>query len=273
MPWLRLWIDILDDADIHGLPLSLVGAWTLLLAAAKKYDRQGQLPPIKTLAFWVHHPQETVTAWLEELVTAGFVEGNGVTYSMHGWERWQEPKDRTNAERQARHKAKVKAEKKSPPAPPKESNTERESEGTVTQTPLLTPGNGSVTALPESEPFDPGPPDSPPPAMDPEEARVCGIAERVGGDVSWATWASSRFRLGDKPHVIEAAIDEAVNCGKVNQKYVAKIAARYAAEGIPGPNGYHIGNGKSRPTAREDGLKVNPPAPDDSPYRKQARSW
>lgn len=146
MPWLKLWIDILDDPDLIELPESTCWAWALMLAAAKKHGQDGELPPIRKLSTLMRKPQAKVATWLDELVTAGMIESNGVTYRIHGWERWQAKKDATNAQRQARFKANHRG---SPPAPPKRENKKRE-RVEVTRYPGVTEdGNGQVTALPE----------------------------------------------------------------------------------------------------------------------------
>jgi hypothetical protein len=102
------------------------------------------------------------------------------------------------------------------------------------------------------------------------------MAEEIGGDVSWATWASNRFRLGDKPTVIEAALSEAVDSQVIDLSYVGKIAARMSREGIGKPKGYG-GKGKtSKPEPMTNGSGVflmpriypdDKPIPADEAYR------
>lgn len=223
MPWLRLWTDILDDVDIHALPLNMVGAWTLLLTAAKKFNRDGELPPAKTLAFWVHRSVEDVQGWINALVTAGFIDSNGVTYRMHGWERWQEPKDATNAARQARWKAGKKDHPDSqvtplppPPAPP---NTEliqdTDTEGAVTHLPLPPlPGNGSngsITPLPAS---------------------VCVEDLPTKGKAEWDGIAESWVRSGDESPLPEPppARKQPAPSTDPEVKRVADLAAEIAGD-------------------------------------------
>ena len=130
MPWLRLWVDILDDPDLHDLPKSTCWGWVLMLAVAKKTKDDGTLPSLKKLSHMMHETQETVAKWIDELLAIGlleksYVDGDNltVTYFIHGWDRWQEPKDRTNAARQAKFKA-----KKSSPlgSPRRDSESEAE---------------------------------------------------------------------------------------------------------------------------------------------------
>ncbi len=122
MPWLRLWTDILDDADLHDLPRETRWGWTVFLAAAKRFDHNGDLPELKVLAHWVREPKADVSRWIDELVTAGLLHRNAVTVTIHGWKRWQAKADQTNSERQARWRARQKNPSKRrprfPPGPP-----------------------------------------------------------------------------------------------------------------------------------------------------------
>lgn len=115
MPWYRMWINILDDPDLHELPNSTCWGWALMLAAAKKHESDGLLPPLKVLAHWLREKPSTVQGWISELSEAGLVIREGESLRMHGWDRWQEPRDRTNAERQARHRAGKKSPFCTPP--------------------------------------------------------------------------------------------------------------------------------------------------------------
>lgn len=228
MPWLRLWADILDDPDLSDLPEATCWGWALMLLVAKKFDRDGELPPPKKLAHMMHKPLGDVTRWTEELVTAGLLEeksvteGNGVTYSVHGWQRWQEPKDATNAARQARFKAR----KKSPPAPPLGTEPERDTE-TDTETegccyPSVTKsGNGLVTPLP-----------------DPNLSRIDALIPDI--DETWpdANWGPFAYDLARRylPHCVEygfrAAIDKAWKGEQMTMRRIRGLVDWAQANGI-----------------------------------------
>lgn len=249
MPWLRLWVDILDDPDLDALPKDTCWAWTRLLAVAKRNDPQGQLPPAKRLAVILREPQSKVTRYLNELMSAGLVDEEGGVLVMHNWARWQPKEDRTNAARQAKFKANQKSKKLPPSALPQEGEeeTERRGEQFVTgRYPSVTKSN-AVTSPPPPAIFRTG--------EDPDSEAVCRLAEEIGGDVSWAMWASSRMKMGDTPAVLKAALSEAVNAGKVNQSYVGKIAARFASEGIPAASNGRYG----KPSGRDAGPTNQPP--------------
>lgn len=247
MPWLRLWTDILDDPDLHELPEATCWGWTLMLASAKKFNREGELPPLKTLAHWMRKPRETVGNWIDQLVTAGLLEGNGVTFKVHGWEKWQTHKDQTNTVRQARFRAQKKSASHAgahTPAPAGntriKTETETETDAETLRNSVSPLRNGCVTPLPDTKsppaPASGSHPDSP------EEIRVCNLAAEIGGDLSWSLWALRRLQLGDSVEILEAALGEAVNAGKLNQSYVAKIAVRLKRDGLPKVQSY----GKSK---------------------------
>jgi hypothetical protein len=91
VPWLRLWVDILDDPDLCELSDGAFRGWTLMLAAAKKHGNGGTLPDEKRLLLWLRHPRATVDRWIEELVGAGLLEKEGESLAIHGWGRIDSP--------------------------------------------------------------------------------------------------------------------------------------------------------------------------------------
>lgn len=287
MPWLRLWIDVLDDVDLYELSDSTFRGWVLMLAAAKKYDKDGTLPELKTLAHWMHTSKERVQSWINELVTAGFLDrnvSNAVTISVHGWYKWQEPTDRTNAIRQARFRAKKKLKisqeeqnatsKKSAsrvpapdpapacaPAPPEYPDSETDSETDTPPTPptlrnRYVPLRNAVTMPPESEQgrgsecvcvqVDSASPQEEKSKIqdDPEVMRIANLAAELTGDISWSLWVSQRVTLGDPVSWVESAIREMVDTGIIQRKYVGGILRRYALDG--GPKHCCSSNGKPK---------------------------
>lgn len=247
MPWLRLWDDALDSPKVHRLKPELFRAWIFLLLAAKRHDTGGVLPDTETIAFWMRATEEQVEQWTARLVEVGLIERSGEGLVMHDWEHWQEPPDRTAAQRMRRMRESKKAKKAkkpdSPPSPPspEESRTEQSRGRNRCATPTVTKNtlrrNGDVTERDyEEETEGNGVTDSspPPPApRDPDADRVCNLAAEIGGDIGWAMWAENRLRLGDTPKAIEAALNEAVNANIIQTSYVGKILGRYAVQGVP----------------------------------------
>lgn len=247
MPWLRLWVDILDDPDLHELPNATCWGWVLILTVVKKVNKDGTLPTVKKLAYMIHEPEETVRKWVAELVAAGLLESNGVTVLVHSWSRWQEPKDETNSARQKKHRKKhlsTTAE-----ALPEKANPEKQ-RGRRGSNAVTAASNAAVTvpraydrvrSESESASVSVSELGESRGGQTAEQTSVCELAAEIGGDVSWSMWASRRLAMGDTPEVLEAALSEGVNSGKMNQNYIGRIAARFAKEGIPeiksNPNG------------------------------------
>ena len=230
----------LDDATFRG--------WIMLLACAKRHELDGMLPRLKDLAYWCRRPESVVKTWLLVLVEHDLIDRNGDVFIIHDWEHWQPRKPgpkasgtaANNMERQRAWRQRQKAERNGRNAPlhSPENNIIEESR---LQTPLRnddTIVTNSVTPPPAAAPSF-----SPPP-MNAESDKICNLAAEIGGDVSWSLWASRRIQMGDSPAVLEAALRTSVDAGKLNQSYVGRIAARYAAEGIPVQ-----ANGNGRPSS------------------------
>lgn len=225
MPWLRLWVDILDDPDLDALPDDVALAWFKLLAVAKRNDPQGELPPLRRLPLVLRRPAKKVESWVKQLIAAGFIDVEGETMRMHGWERWQPKEPLTNAERQA----KFRASKKVPPLD-SPSGEEKRGEEKSNVTPLL-----PVTPVTSNDPPPPPPTFpieeedfAPPPLSD-----VAKFAEQLMGDVSWAQWADGQVRLGAPEHSIREALEETITAGKISRSYTGQIMRRLKAEGYP----------------------------------------
>lgn len=150
MPWYRVWTDILDSEKFAELDDSTIGGWTLILSAVKRFNRGGMLPPQKKLAHWTRRGKATVSAWINDLLEAGLLEEMDGGIGVHDWSHWQEPRDRTNAARQAKHRER---KRNALPCTPPRPETETETEGEqiqsdnryVTELPPLR--NGEVTPL------------------------------------------------------------------------------------------------------------------------------
>lgn len=267
MPWLRLWVDVLDDPDLSDLPEATCWCWTLMLAAAKKFNREGELPPLKTLAHWMRKPRDRVARLIVELTEAGMLESSDGVISVHGWERWQQHKDQTNAVRQAKFRARKKAASRAPaPAPAPAGNSDSDSE---TETDAETLRN-AVTPLRNGEVTEENAPPAPPlvPSNTPECKRVAELAIELGCDFSWGIWANRQYTMGISPVILEAALHEAVNANKLSQPYVGRIAARFKQEGLPRPI-----NGKVKlhdPGPVNQPVSAHNPPPDLDQFKAKA---
>ena len=227
MPWLRLWVDILDDPDLHELPNDTCWGWALMLAAVKRTSDDGTLPPSRRLSVMLHQPEATVTRWINELIAAGMIDEEGGNLTMHGWGRWQGPHDTDSAERSRRYRIRQKAKKAAasplPPAPPSQEENRTEERSSSRSLPSASQRDAlsarySAPATPDERS---------------EEERICDLAATIGGDIGWASWVSNRLRIGDSTQAIEAALSEAVDAKVISTSYVGKILKRYAREGVP----------------------------------------
>lgn len=252
MPWLRLWVDILDDPDLDALPKDTCWAWTRLLAVAKRNDPQGQIPEAKRLSLILREPLTTVHRYVRELLAAGMLDDVNGTLHVHGWHRWQPKEPMTNAERQAKFR---KSKKQTPSPQTPLSPEEKRGEEKSNVTPLLsvtdaTAGNG-VTGVGRAVV----------PVPDPEIDRVSRLAEELSGDVSWRIWAEQQHRLGHPARAVEESLRVCVDSGKWDRRFAAGVLKRLASEGYPTApkqiNGRHRPN---EPQVNQPASAMNPPA-------------
>jgi hypothetical protein len=104
VPWLRLWDDALDCPKVHRLKPEVFRAWIFLLLAAKRHGEEGLLPSLDTIAFWMRADASQVRGWIEDLTKAGMIDQAGEGHVIHDWDYWQQPPDRTAAQRMRRHR-------------------------------------------------------------------------------------------------------------------------------------------------------------------------
>jgi hypothetical protein len=216
MSWLKLWVSVLDDPDVIGLPDDTKGGWMMILAAAKRHNKDGFLPPLKTLAAMLHKidQQPTVVRYLNELVEAGLIDEDGDGLRLHGWERWQE-RDKTTAERSARYRA------KHPPlcTPPEKTKDKTRLEVTGVTRDERDERDAGVSVRSES--------------LAPQMSTISRLAEELMGDVSWGIWADQQIKLGHPEHAIRRALQTCVDKGLSNRQFAGGVLQRLASEGYP----------------------------------------
>jgi hypothetical protein len=245
MPWLRLWDDALDCPKVHRLKPELFRAWIFLLLAAKRHGDEGLLPALDTIAFWMRADVSEVQEWAEGLAGVGMLDKTDSGYLIHDWDHWQQPPDRTVAQRMRRYRETRKKGSGTSKETGGEKEESRAEDVTRNVTPSVTDRNATVT-LRRNAAVTPPPPDSASP-RDPEADRVCNLAAEIGGDIGWATWAENRLRMKDTPKAIEYALNEAVNAKVISTSFCGKVLARIAREGMP--MSHPARNGKAAPGA------------------------
>lgn len=104
LPWMRLYVEVLNDPKVQNIPDYLFKTWINLLLIARINDQRGRIPDsIKDLAFMLHLPEKKALEHVEQLTAFGLID-DGI---MHNWEirQFESDKDPTNNERQKRYRS------------------------------------------------------------------------------------------------------------------------------------------------------------------------
>jgi hypothetical protein len=269
MPWIRLWTDTLDSPKIFGLSDDLFRGWTLILLATKKADRGGVVPSIETLAFWAHRDIETASRWVDGLIRAGFLERHDDLVTVHDWDYWQPPRDRTNAERQMRHR---KDRKVSFPRPlsSKETDTETEAEGAKN----VTARKRNAVTHPLPEVFAPNPAPAPPTsplAWGPEQQKIVDLAAERWGASNGDSVVGGFLR--EYPAAwVKAACDRVwdKDGAELKPAYLRGILQAYQREGGPKQQAPFKGKGDVIPYKASQTIAYAARIPTEAEKQKQA---
>lgn len=111
LPWMRLYVEVLNDPKVQNLPDYLFKTWINLLLIARINNQRGKIPDsIKDLAFMLHFPEKKTIEHIDELARLGLID-DGI---MHNWEvrQFESDQDPTNNERQKRYREKKQSVKK-----------------------------------------------------------------------------------------------------------------------------------------------------------------
>src|SRR5271166_1402368 len=144
MSWLWLWTDILDSEKIAELDDATIGGWILILAATKRFDENGLVPPIKKLSHWCRRPEMTVRAWVSKLLEVGLLEIQDSKTAVHDWLDWQprspgprpSGKAMSNTVRQRAWRERRKAERNGVTPPLHSPREYKRGEESIVRTPL-----------------------------------------------------------------------------------------------------------------------------------------
>ena len=109
--WLRLYNDVIDDPKVQQLSGEQFKAWINLLCLASKHN--GEIPPLKDVAFRLRMDIDHVESLIEKLVSEGLLEYSPKTkiLSPYNWQNRQPKRDKSR-DRMRRLRARKKAEKK-----------------------------------------------------------------------------------------------------------------------------------------------------------------
>ena len=88
-PWHKSWACSLDNPKIQMLTGDQFKNWSNLLWIADRHDDEGALPDIKLIAFQLRVSPNDALVLLNEQMSLGLVEMNGIGYVIHDWKHWQ----------------------------------------------------------------------------------------------------------------------------------------------------------------------------------------
>jgi hypothetical protein len=96
--WLRLYTDILDDANIITLESRFFRTWVLSMLSVKRNHRNpGFLPEFKQWALDVKLRPDLAKQHLDVLVESGLIDRTDSGLRHHNWDNWQYKSDDVNA--------------------------------------------------------------------------------------------------------------------------------------------------------------------------------
>jgi hypothetical protein len=237
MQWCRLYHEFATDPKVQMMPEAMQRRLVMLFCL----QSDGSLEDMddETLAFALHIDAAELKKTKELFVKKGFIEKD--SWQPRNWDKRQRVSDDVY-ERVKRYR----------------ERNGRSSNVSVTLRKLKSGGarnvSGNVSVSPSvSESESGGSPEGENSrTFSADESRVANLAVELGCDFSWGIWASRQFTMGISPAVLEAALHEAVNCGKLSQPYVGKIAARFKRDGIPKAT-YGKGKASSEPVGGTNG--------------------
>ncbi len=97
--WIKLYTEILDDADIGMMPLEMIGMWTMFLALAGKIDDRdesecetGKLDTAERISWHLRYPVEQIRRATEYFIALGMAhEIDGIIYLTNYPKRQAQP--------------------------------------------------------------------------------------------------------------------------------------------------------------------------------------
>jgi len=209
-PWVKLHTKMLDNPDMAELPDYLYRRWIELLMLAGRNDADGQLQPVKKMAFILHLPEVKLSEALTALSAVGVVhqETDG-SWHITNWRKHQysESVDRVRKYREKHREIDENVPRYSNENTPKNDNSARV---TSLLSPLISSDSISVFNLYESE---------------------VGVITPIIAEKLKAAW-------DDYPHEwFPVAFDEAARHNARNWSYIAKILSNWQANGFQSKNG------------------------------------
>ena len=94
-PWLRLYVELLDDPKVQRLPPALFKLWINLLCVAARCA--GVLPATSDLAFMLRAAPDSLAGSVAELLAGGLLDETPDGLRPHNWDRRQYRSDNSTA--------------------------------------------------------------------------------------------------------------------------------------------------------------------------------
>ena len=230
-PWLKLWGSSLDSEKIQSLTGDQVKTWLNLLWIALRYDKQGELPALSTIAFQGRMPADRVESMIQEQVELGLVEKRRNRYVVHDWEYWQgDGKSDAQRKREQRDR-----DKKCHVTLPVTSHVTENGDVTASHAGAdrakreRGDGEGEEKTERETEDCDTAPPSI---VLGDEYTEVGNLAMHMGADISWGIWVSRQGFIGHPAAWIRHALEH-TPADKFNQNWIAGKLRGYKRDGGP----------------------------------------
>ena len=227
-PWVKLHTKMLDNPDIAELPDCLYRRWIELLMLAGRNDDDGQLQPVKKMAFILHLSEANLSEALTALAAVGVVyQDDEENWHVTNWKKHQysESVDRVRKYREKHKENDENSARYSNENTPKNGNNAR-----VTR--LLSPLISSISISDSISLFNL------------YESEI-GVITPMMSEKLNAAW-------DDYPHEwFPVAFDEAVRHNARNWSYIAKILSNWKANGFQNKNGKGTGAQKETIVDRE----------------------
>jgi DnaD/phage-associated family protein len=102
--WAKLWIEILDDPKVAGMPDWLFRRFIFFVLAAKEYDQNGLLQPVKDLAWRLRISEKESAEALQALAEIGVTRETADGWELINFAKRQSVTDKTVAERVRRYR-------------------------------------------------------------------------------------------------------------------------------------------------------------------------
>lgn len=155
--WIKLYHEVLDDPKMGRLPDHVWRRVIELFLLAGEYDKDGELPPLGDMVWKLRTTEEQLTADLDVIIVTGIVTFRDNMYHVSNFAKRQAAVN--PAERQRRHRERIKKDDTPPETPPIIDEKPPDSHEPVTNCDTDTDTDTDIKRLGAKAP--PAPPEAP----------------------------------------------------------------------------------------------------------------